>query len=49
MLALPESNDNRADIYWRWWSDWMVHKIHLRVFEHIKEVAEKELSEISSD
>lgn len=33
-------NDIWPAIYWRWWSDWMVHKIHLRVFEHIKHLAE---------
>ena len=34
-------NDIWPATYWRWWSDWMVHKIHLRVFEHIKRLAEE--------
>ena len=37
-------NDIWPAVYWRWWSDWMVHKIHLRVFEHIKKLAEEEQS-----
>ncbi len=28
--------------YWRWWSDAMIHQIHLRVLRHIKEQAEAE-------
>jgi uncharacterized membrane protein YhaH (DUF805 family) len=27
--------------YWRWWSDWLVHTIHRRVFDHIKSEAER--------
>jgi hypothetical protein len=27
-------------IYWRLWSDYIVHKIHLRVLEHIRALAE---------
>ncbi len=52
LTPLPQGGTNlegiswyRNDIwpasYWRWWSDWMVHKIHLRVFEHIKRLAEE--------
>ena len=26
--------------YWRWWSDAIVHRIHLRVFRHIQAMAE---------
>lgn len=26
--------------YWRLWSDWIIHKIHLRVLEHIRREAE---------
>ena len=26
--------------YWRVWSDWIIHRIHLRVLRHIKELAE---------
>ena len=26
--------------YWRWWSDWLVHSIHRRVLEHIRDEAE---------
>jgi len=26
--------------YWRWWSDAIIHRIHLRVLEHIKKRAE---------
>ena len=28
--------------YWRLWSDAIVHQIHLRVFRHIKHLAEAE-------
>ncbi len=31
--------------YWQLWSDWIVHRIHLRVFNHIKRLAEQEGSE----
>lgn len=27
--------------YWRWWSDWLVHSIHRRVLEHIRDEAER--------
>ncbi len=30
----------QPDFYWRWWSDHIIHKIHLRVLEHIKREAE---------
>jgi len=26
--------------YWRLWSDMIIHRIHLRVFEHIKRLSE---------
>jgi len=26
--------------YWRWWSDAIIHRIHLRVLEHVKELSE---------
>jgi len=29
--------------YWRLWSDLIIHKIHMRVLEHIKEEAESEI------
>lgn len=28
------------ETYWRWWSDAIVHRIHARVLEHIREVSE---------
>jgi hypothetical protein len=28
--------------YWRLWSDFIIHKIHLRVLEHIKNLSEKQ-------
>jgi len=31
----------KPDFYWRLWSDYIIHKIHLRVLHHIKEVSEK--------
>lgn len=27
--------------YWKLWSDWIVHKIHLRVLRHVKALAER--------
>jgi uncharacterized membrane protein YhaH (DUF805 family) len=32
--------------YWQWWTGWIVHRIHSRVLEHIKVVAEQKLSTI---
>lgn len=32
----------RPAFYWQLWSDYIIHKIHLRVLEHIKKNAEKE-------
>jgi hypothetical protein len=26
--------------YWSWWSDYIIHKIHLRVLRHVKQLAE---------
>ena len=34
-------HDIRPDFYWRWWSDYIIHRIHARVLEHIKAGAEK--------
>jgi hypothetical protein len=34
-------NKIKPDIYWTIWSDYIVHKIHNRVLEHIKEQSEK--------
>ncbi len=28
--------------YWRWWSDAIVHRIHLRVLEHIRALSERD-------
>lgn len=30
--------------YWRLWSDAIVHRIHLRVLRHIKQLAETDVS-----
>ena len=30
--------------YWRWWSDAIIHRIHLRVLTHIRTLAEQETS-----
>lgn len=32
----------KPDIYWRVWSDWIIHSIHNRVLNHIKATCEKE-------
>jgi hypothetical protein len=29
--------------YWQLWSDYIIHRIHLRVLEHIKRLAEQEI------
>jgi hypothetical protein len=29
--------------YWRWWSDAIIHQIHLRVLAHIKKLAEQKV------
>lgn len=34
--------DIHPEIYWKTWSNFIVHKIHLRVLNHIKKEAEKE-------
>jgi hypothetical protein len=26
--------------YWSWWSDYIIHKIHLRVLRHVKQLSE---------
>ena len=28
--------------YWRWWSDAIIHRIHLRVLRHIRALAEQD-------
>jgi hypothetical protein len=30
--------------YWRIWSDWIIHRIHLRVMNHVKALAENEVA-----
>ena len=30
--------------YWRWWSDAIIHRVHLRVLNHIRVLAEREPS-----
>jgi hypothetical protein len=37
----------RPSEYWRWWSDAIIHRIHLRVLNHIRELAEKEAAATS--
>ena len=32
------------EAYWRWWSDAIIHRIHLRVLNHIRQLAERENS-----
>ncbi len=32
----------RPSLYWKLWSDWLIHKIHLRVLSHIRALAENE-------
>lgn len=32
----------KPDIYWRIWSDYIIHNIHNRVLNHIKKIAEEE-------
>ncbi len=29
--------------YWRLWSDWIIHRIHMRVLNHVKRLAENEM------
>jgi uncharacterized membrane protein YhaH (DUF805 family) len=33
--------DIRPEAYWTIWSDWLVHRIHMRVLIHIKQLAEQ--------
>jgi uncharacterized membrane protein YhaH (DUF805 family) len=28
--------------YWRWWSDYIIHTIHLRVLRHVKDLSERQ-------
>jgi hypothetical protein len=39
-------NKIKPDIYWTLWSDYIVHKIHNRVLEHIKEQTEKQTAKL---
>jgi len=32
------------DVYWRWWSDRIIHAIHGRVLQHVKALAEADRS-----
>jgi hypothetical protein len=32
------------ETYWQWWSDYIIHKIHLRVLNHIKFITETQNS-----
>jgi hypothetical protein len=32
--------------YWRWWADLVVHKVHNRVFAHIRQAAEREAAAV---
>lgn len=34
-------NDFWPSLYWQQWSDYIIHRIHLRVLEHIKRLSEK--------
>lgn len=36
-------------VYWRLWSDAIIHRIHMRVLTHIKDEAEKEVQERSME
>lgn len=31
----------KPEVYWKEWSDFIIHKIHNRVLEHIKNISEK--------
>lgn len=33
-------HDLWPNIYWRWWTDALIHRIHLRVLKHIKDLSE---------
>jgi len=35
------SHNMQPGFYWRIWSDWMIHAIHLRVLKHIKMICEE--------
>jgi hypothetical protein len=28
--------------YWQWWSDMIIHRIHMRVLRHIQRLAEQD-------
>jgi len=34
------THDIAPDIYWKWYSDEIIHQVHMRVLNHIKEVSE---------
>ncbi|MBK9256909.1 MAG: hypothetical protein IPM42_15615 [Saprospiraceae bacterium] len=35
-------HDIKPDFYWRMWSNYIIHKIHKRVLDHIKEISENQ-------
>ena len=35
-------NDLWPAHYWKWWSDHLIHRIHLRVLKHVKQLAEND-------
>jgi len=37
-------NDLWPAHYWKWWSDRLIHRIHLRVLKHVKRLSEKSVS-----
>jgi hypothetical protein len=39
----------KPGIYWRLWSDFIIHSIHQRVLEHIKTVSESQRSNVRKD
>jgi len=37
-------NDLWPAHYWKWWSDRLIHRIHLRVLKHVKNLSERSVS-----
>ena len=35
-----DSQSMGPEAYWHWWSDYVIHRIHMRVLEHIRVEAE---------
>jgi hypothetical protein len=35
-------NDLWPAYYWKWWSDYLIHRIHLRVLKHVKQLSESD-------